>query len=619
MSKIKPEVAKRRIESFEKRFGKAHLYLAYHAAFPLSLTPDLLYRLWANFQRDIHGEVLGIPWIAVADLLLSSLCDEVGHELYEMNLAVRNLLLSQLKEDEKFGQQRIHEISEFLLNYVQQQLLSDDPDIRDFAQAQQWTALAYVRPKEASRELALALSTAYQNDRVDLLRLASLVETLAEPLTEFEEFQPLLIYARDMASFAHGNQKDAEIDTGLLLKIVAGEWGDGENKKQPALQRVRLWRVLILLIAVAAISVVVLEFINPFLRPLYNLYQGSNYLNLREPEKALNTFQDLITIKPNSVEAWKGRGDALLSLGRLTGALGSYNKALQIEPNNFKALNNKGKVLSKLGRYQEALEAHEKVLKENDNDVDAWSGKGKAYLGLRKYKEALDAFEKVKERRPDIPYTWQEIAFAIEIVEGSNAAKPYFEEALEAFEAFLKQHPQDPIAWTGQGSILQKLNRSQEALISYQKALDIDKNFYEALMGKGIVLSGSNPQEALVAFDRASQIRPDDYQVWYNRGTLLAQHFQKNEEALQSLDKAIAKKNDFSPAWLSKGIALSELKRYNEALAALDKAKELEPKNPYPWYYRGDVLQSLGKKAEAQESYNKAVELGFPRDQLPKN
>jgi hypothetical protein len=39
---MKPEVARRRIESFAKRFGEAHLIFAYHAAFPLALTPDLL-------------------------------------------------------------------------------------------------------------------------------------------------------------------------------------------------------------------------------------------------------------------------------------------------------------------------------------------------------------------------------------------------------------------------------------------------------------------------------------------------------------------------------------------------------------------------------------------------
>ena len=207
MSKISPQVANRRIESFSKRFGNAHLYLAYHAAFPLALTPNLLYRIWANFQRDIHAQVLDIPWIAVADVLLSSLCDEVGDELYEIDLSIRNVLLKRLQEDEKFGQQRINELSDFLLNYVQQQLQSDDPDLRDFAQAQYWTAIAYTKPSQAARELTATLKKAYQTDRADLIRLASLVETLAEPLAEFE---PLLIDARKMRSFASSNQEAVE-------------------------------------------------------------------------------------------------------------------------------------------------------------------------------------------------------------------------------------------------------------------------------------------------------------------------------------------------------------------------------------------------------------------------
>ena len=215
MSKIRPEVANRRIESFAKRFGIPHLYLAYHAAFPLALTPNLLYRLWANFQRDIHAEILGIPWIAVGDLLLSGLCDEVGYELYEMNVVVRNLLLKRLQEDEKFGQQRINELSDFLLDYVRQELHSDDPDIKDFAQAQQWTALAYTRPSEAARELALAFLKLDQKDTGELIRMASLTETFTEPLAEF---QKLVIYARGMEKFARGNLEAAKAELGKVLE-----------------------------------------------------------------------------------------------------------------------------------------------------------------------------------------------------------------------------------------------------------------------------------------------------------------------------------------------------------------------------------------------------------------
>ncbi|WP_341525415.1 CHASE2 domain-containing protein [Nostoc sp. UHCC 0302] len=207
MSKIKPEMANRRIESFKKRFGKAHLYLAYHAAFPLALTPDLLYRLWANFQRDIQGQALGIPWVGVSDLLLSSLCDEVGHELYEMDLAIRKQLLKSLKEDPDFGKQRFNELANFLLDYIHPQLCNDDPDIQDLAQAQRWTALAYVLPSEAARELALTLSNLNQNqEKAELLRFASLVETVAEPLAEFES---LLIYTRGIASFIRGDLESA--------------------------------------------------------------------------------------------------------------------------------------------------------------------------------------------------------------------------------------------------------------------------------------------------------------------------------------------------------------------------------------------------------------------------
>ncbi|OCQ97670.1 hypothetical protein BCD64_06110 [Nostoc sp. MBR 210] len=204
---MKPEVASRRIESFSQRFGEAHLYLAYHAAFPLALTPDLLYRLWSNFQHDIHGEFLNIPWLAVADLLLSSLCDEVGYELYEMDKAVRNLLLRELQNNSCFGEQRISELSDFLLTYVREQLESHDPDVRDFTQAQKWTALAYTKPSEAARELALALKKLNLEEKVEWVRMASLVETFAEPLAAFK---PLLIYARGMANFVRNNLKDAE-------------------------------------------------------------------------------------------------------------------------------------------------------------------------------------------------------------------------------------------------------------------------------------------------------------------------------------------------------------------------------------------------------------------------
>ncbi|NES22975.1 MAG: formylglycine-generating enzyme family protein [Symploca sp. SIO3E6] len=212
---MKPDSAHRRISSFEKRFGKPHLYLAYHAAFPLALTADLLYHLWINFQQNIHGRVLDIPWVAVADILLSPLCEEVGRELYEMDGEVRHQLLKQLQADTNFSQQRLLQLSDFLLEYVQQQLYSDNPDIQDFAQAQQWTALAYKQPKDAARKLALVYANLDHQDITELIRLELVVETLAEPLREFRELQ---IYARGMAHFARGAMAEATAQLAQISK-----------------------------------------------------------------------------------------------------------------------------------------------------------------------------------------------------------------------------------------------------------------------------------------------------------------------------------------------------------------------------------------------------------------
>ncbi len=201
-------IAQRRIQGFAQQFGETHCNLARHAAFPLVLTPDLVYQIWANFVPEA-------PWTAVAHVLLSRLCQQVGYEMYEMDIADRNLLLRELKEE--FGQERFDELGEFLLDYVAQRLTDDDADTWDLREAQEWTALAYTKPDEAVRELAQALSRRVkQEDMGEVLRLCSLVESFAEPLLE-AKFEPLLTYTDGMAALVRGNQESAASQFSKLL------------------------------------------------------------------------------------------------------------------------------------------------------------------------------------------------------------------------------------------------------------------------------------------------------------------------------------------------------------------------------------------------------------------
>lgn len=188
----KTQAARRRIESFRRQFGSAHLYLAYHAAFPLALTPDLLYCLWSNFQRDTQQRPLEIPWLAVADLLLSRLCREVSHELYEMNTEVRNLLLQELEASPLFGHPRLHEMAEFLVAYVENEAHSLDEEVRDLAEAQRWVALAWTRPDEVVQDLQTTLETGSKAEHWRILNLQdafpeSLQQRLQAVISRFQQ------------------------------------------------------------------------------------------------------------------------------------------------------------------------------------------------------------------------------------------------------------------------------------------------------------------------------------------------------------------------------------------------------------------------------------------------
>jgi serine/threonine protein kinase len=367
------------------------------------------------------------------------------------------------------------------------------------------------------------------------------------------------------------------------------------------------------LIALAALSVSVVgvESVNPFLRPMYYSYQGNRFLDARQPQAALEQFENLKDLKPQSSEAWRGRGNALFSLGRYSGAVEAYNKAIALQPDDLKSLINKGKVLYKQSKYQDALKIYEQVLKIDANNAEAYSGRGLAYIGLGQNQKASEAFDRAQTIQPDNPSVWLEEGLAIGALD-PQAAQESFQEALRCYDERLAKKSADPLAWTDRGFVLLKLNQPQEALESYEKALELDQDFYEAIVGKGNALGllGKYP-EALSAFNLASELRSQDYQIWYNRGMLLMQYSKDQTEALKSFERAIALKEDFYPAWMGKGLALIELKLYREALSALDKTKALQPQDPLVWANRGYVFEQLGKPQEARASYQKAESLGF--------
>lgn len=183
--------AKSRLRLFEEENELNTRELAKRAAFPLSLSPNLLYYLRQHQDKDNQA-----PWYAIADILLSSLVRKIDRELYEMSPDVRKLLLEKLTPEE------LKSLAYQLQTYIQEQI-GDYCSKSVYWQNQQWLALAYLKPSQAVNEIKQLLAEAIKNNnRVRLVRLTALLKNLSAALADYE---PLLLLNEPIAAYSRGD------------------------------------------------------------------------------------------------------------------------------------------------------------------------------------------------------------------------------------------------------------------------------------------------------------------------------------------------------------------------------------------------------------------------------
>jgi len=189
-----------RVERFVGRFEPSYRLLIYHAALPLVLTPELL-----NYLRTQFLPREQVPWIAEVDLLLSDLCHPVGYELYAMDTDIRAYVLAEIQND-AFWQQRMREVAQVLISYVNHLSQMHPGQRQGELQAQRWAAMVYLGDescRSAVREIAERLqqsSQAMAQDagcdsqvRAELARLSRITHELEPQLRHNES---LVAYAR---------------------------------------------------------------------------------------------------------------------------------------------------------------------------------------------------------------------------------------------------------------------------------------------------------------------------------------------------------------------------------------------------------------------------------------
>jgi formylglycine-generating enzyme required for sulfatase activity len=174
-------VAAQKVRLFERQFGSEYRLLAYYAALPLVLTPELVHYLRINFLLGLDQQV---PWEAEADLLLSDLCSQVGYD--------------RIPADQMFAVARV------LISYVDYLSRVNPGQRQQELQAQRWAAMTYLGDAECDRVVAEIIKAFVDsgdlgggNDiKAEFARLAQIIEKLIEKLRNYPD---LVDFARNVS------------------------------------------------------------------------------------------------------------------------------------------------------------------------------------------------------------------------------------------------------------------------------------------------------------------------------------------------------------------------------------------------------------------------------------
>ncbi|NMF58385.1 tetratricopeptide repeat protein [Pseudanabaena yagii] len=263
---------------------------------------------------------------------------------------------------------------------------------------------------------------------------------------------------------------------------------------------------------------------------------------------------------------------------------------------------------------QRSIDIYNRAITMNPEFPLAWYSLGLAYTELAKLKQdkeeffrlAIKYYNKALERRDDLTWALYDKGIALHYIADkqshklySGEAKSEYKDALENFDLAIQIDPEYEDAWYRRGLTLAKLERYEEAIASFDKAIEIT--------------TLKNPKNA----DK----------LWYDRGVAYS-NYKAYEEAISSFQKAIDIRKDYSlntsysdpnvfyyDAEYKLGNALKENQEYEKAIKVYNKITETITGKAQVYFDLGQIYTIRNKDdKEAIQQYNKCLE--YAKDDL---
>lgn len=300
-------------------------------------------------------------------------------------------------------------------------------------------------------------------------------------------------------------------------------------------------------------------------------------------------------------------GDSTVHGAAVDATLEALNKAIVERPNDPQAFADRAKYYREQNNFALALDDFNRALKIDSLNSTLVYERGELYFAFQHYDLARVDYEKC------INITPNSTDCLLKLGEIQIHLRNYMR-AIELINTALRENEQLPYAYYMKGRIYKETGDTLLAASSYQTAIEVNPDYYDAYIEIGLLYTAAKSDLAIEYFKTALEIRPKSVEAMYN----LAYFYQisgnkekkRYSQAFALYDRILDIDPSNATAPFNKGfIHLEYLQNYDSAAFYFAEATKLYPGYYQAYYNRGLALESLGKTDEALKEYNRSLSI----------
>lgn len=343
------------------------------------------------------------------------------------------------------------------------------------------------------------------------------------------------------------------------------------------------------------------------------LKKGQIFEELREYEKALECYKEVLALDPENRTINNSIGEMYDALDDYDNALDYYNKQIEIERGAYYYLN-RGLLYARNGKFDEAEDDYRCAIELEPENPYAYNSLGYLYERKNEADKSIPYYKKAIEAdvdKRDLRF-YRNIIACYKKLDENELALEYYDKAIEDYS-------DDDELYYRKAKLLKKMKLYKEAIETYLKGIEVHKQQEETKINilEDFYDEISSAYKSMEEYDRAIEwskkaleINPDSKYAYENMGRIY-DDLKDYETAIKYYKLQVGVDKEKGINYLLIAAAYKELGNKEKAklnyLTALSKFHKVEEKTPFEYSNIGSCYNGLENTSKAIEYLEMAI------------